>query len=124
MLVAARRKPAASSTLGCMCRPARAVIVLGRCGFAVPVARCRKTIKNGRKWAILGHEAKDGRTSPRLSLGGERVDCFNAVCENSDSLSRIRNLERYGLNPTFTSAPSAVNEARAKRMANTKPQEV
>ena len=43
-------------------------------------------------------------------MGSERVDRFNAVYENSDSYRKFVNLERYGLNPTFTYAPSAVTK--------------
>jgi len=32
------------------------------------------------------------------------------VYENSDSYRKFVNLERYGLNPTFTYAPSAVTK--------------
>jgi catecholate siderophore receptor len=35
---------------------------------------------------------------------------FNAVYENSDSYRKFVNLERYGINPTFTYAPSAVTK--------------
>ena len=42
------------------------------------------------------------------ALSSTMAGRFNAVYENSDSYRKFVNLERYGINPTFTYAPSAV----------------